>query len=73
MKKGDFTSWMSQSKGTTTVKQGHVICIVPAGYRPKLNALKKRGYKINRLGKNSGGRTYDSYLVDVKGYAYWPR
>ena len=83
---GDVVMWKSQSKGFKTMKEGIIVAVVPLGTCPledyycktySHNLMKLLGpdwhkrYSAKKLG-GGGPRGTDSYLVNVKGYLYWP-
>lgn len=68
MKLGDIVKWQSQANGSTKVKVGKIVAVVPAGQ----NAVAPVGYSTKNLGFG-GPRNHESYLVAAGKLIYWPR
>ena len=62
----DKVIWESQAAGISKIKEGEIICVIPAGEMPD----------CSMSGFNYGGgtiRDHESYLVKVKSRGiYWP-
>lgn len=58
---GDLVSWESQSNGSTTVKCGTIINVIPVGVRPR------RGFftSTHRVLFDGCKRDHESYLVEM--------
>jgi hypothetical protein len=65
---GAWVGWESQSGGRTSVKNGEVVHIVPAGELPPKDAFPS----LHRKGIGQP-RAVESYVVSVEGVPYWPR
>lgn len=67
LKVDDKVRWRSQSHGTSSIKIGKILSIVPPGKRAVLYGYKTRG------GWPGNPRNHESYVVLVGRWTYWPR
>jgi hypothetical protein len=65
---GDRVRWQSQAHGSHKVKEGEIVEIVPAGYRPD-----KVFYQLHRGAGCGMPRDHASFVVLVGKKPYWPR
>lgn len=79
---GDVVEWASAAAGSTKVKRGEVVAVVPRGYPMThgLRALKDAPFSFDIMARDASiARDEESYLVLVpqKGnripFLYWPR
>lgn len=65
LKENDNVKWTSQSAGYPKEKRGHIVLVVPAGFRPRGSGLPGF-YPVGQA------RDHESYIVKVGRKHYWP-